>query len=157
VNDGVVGQWDLAAARPFDAQGNPVIYIPSFKVTTEGGKAKKIEAKFFFFDQSTKAFREVTDTKGLMSVVHSIGFDVSYDGAGDPGDQHMSTDSSEKSASFENGIVSAELPEELQGLYGCEDASGALCVSKIGMSYHIGPVSYRLELTKNSWLGSGGN
>ena len=155
----VVGQWDLAAGRPFDKDKDPIIYVPAFKVVTVGGVAKQIQAKFFFFDKATKAFRAVTDTKGIDALVHSIGFDLNMRGPGSAGDVHLSADSGKDgdspAATFAGGVVTANLPAENQAAYGCNESLSEKCIESLGMSYHIGSVSYRLELRKSTeWLGS---
>jgi hypothetical protein len=138
VDSDVKGFWDLAAAKPYDTDPTkPSIFVPAFKVTSENGKATKIEAKFFSYDLQTTKYVEVTDVSGLNSLVHSIGFDIAYSQASGMGDHHI------VGQLGNDGIVVAPIEPSKQGVYNCNTAG---CIERFGMSYMIGPVSYRMEL-----------
>ena len=138
VDSDVKGYWDLAAAKPYDTDPTkPNIFVPAFKVTSENGKATKIEAKFFSYDQQTSKYLEVSDVSGLNSLVHSIGFDLSYSQSSNMGDHHITGQLGS------DGIVVAPIESAYQGAYNCSSSG---CIERFGMSYYIGPVSYRMEL-----------
>ncbi|MCX6128759.1 MAG: hypothetical protein NTX25_06805 [Proteobacteria bacterium] len=140
------GRWDLSAAKPYDADGDPVIYIPAIKVVTnDAGLATSFEAKFYFYDKATKAFREVTNLKGLEGLVNGFNMDGGYSKDHDGGDLSV------EGITFESGIVKGAFTTAQQAIYPCPaDATSVQCINKLGFSYHIGAISYRMSIDKNS-------
>lgn len=139
------GRWDLSAAVPYDKDGDPIIYIPAIKVNVDNsGNATGFEAKFYFFDKATKAFREVTDISGLKNLVNGFNMDGSYNLA------HSGGDLSLGELTFADGIVSGSLDAADQAAWPCADGATTQCITRFGFSYHIGAISYRMSLDKNA-------
>ena len=139
------GRWDLSAAAPYDKDGDPVIYVPAIKVITDSaGMATGFQAKFYFYDKATKAFREALDTAGVESLVHSFNMDGGYSLT------HTGGDLSVHDITIADGIVSGALPAADQAIYPCPaDPSSVQCINKLGFSYFIGNISYRMSINPN--------
>lgn len=63
--DGQDKAWfDVQIVNPLDAGGNPLVYVPSFKVEADGnGKITSVLVKFYLWNGS--AYSQVTDPAGL--------------------------------------------------------------------------------------------
>ncbi|MGE0173139.1 MAG: hypothetical protein AB7T49_10150 [Oligoflexales bacterium] len=148
VDGDTAGSFDLASARPFDADGNPIVYVPSFKVTVDdNGKATKFEAKFLFYDKAAEEYREVEDTAAIDRMLSEVGIDLNF-GDEDKSDVHVNTDSGEdRTGTFEDGLFTYEFIDSDKVYLDCSE--NADCLTSIGMSYVIGSVSYRMELRQS--------
>lgn len=139
------GRWDLSSAAPYDSDGDPIIYIPAIKViVNDSGVATGFQAKFYFYDKTLAAFREVTDITGLKSAVNEFNMDGSYSL------NHEGGDLSIKTITFNEGIVSGDIAAADQAVWPCPaNSTSVQCISKLGFSYHIGSISYRMSLDPN--------
>jgi len=138
------GRWDLAAAAPYDKDGDPIIYIPSIKIVTDNNKATGFEVKFYFFEKGTKTFREVTDAVGLKSLVHSFNMDGSYGITRNGGDLSIES----KTIKFDGSVLKATIPVADQAVYPCSNPVGATqCHKSFGFNFHVGAISYRLSIS----------
>lgn len=142
------GTFDLKASFPLDANGKPKVYIPAFRVVTSGGIIQQVDAKFYLYDQDAATFLQVTDATALDKIVHSIGIDISYTGGAAKPDDHINAEPDATTGSvFKDGMVSFPLSAEQKTLLRGSDSAQHL--GYLGMSYGIGPNSYRMELRPN--------
>lgn len=64
-------RFDLAAIYPFGADQKPVIYLPSFKITTSGTKITKVEVKLYRYIGGV--LTEITDLTAFRRVANWFG------------------------------------------------------------------------------------
>jgi len=149
VGDQEKGRWDLAAAAPYDTDGDPVIYIPGLKVVTDAnGMATGLEIKFYFFEKSTHAYREVTDAVALKNFTHSFNCDGTYAQAHSRGDLSIESNTFK----FDGNILKAPIPPAAQAQFPCPNPVGSnQCITGLGFNYHVGAVSYRLSLSTSGF------
>ncbi len=68
-----VAHFDLATAKPVDANGKPLIYVPDLKVTTdESGKILKYEIRFNGLWDSENGFQPLQSLEALNEVVKKV-------------------------------------------------------------------------------------
>jgi hypothetical protein len=73
VNDEPTAKFDMASAHPLDADGNPTVYVPAAKVTTnDDGVITQVDLKLYLWDTATSAFVQVTDTTAFTKAVGRV-------------------------------------------------------------------------------------
>jgi hypothetical protein len=69
VADESKAHFELASSSPIDADGNPLVFIPSVKVTMADGAVSKVEVELYRYDAATSDYVKIEDLAAFKGSV----------------------------------------------------------------------------------------
>lgn len=122
------GSFDLASAKPFDADDKPRVFIPAIKMTKSGGNYTGMSVKLYSWTGSE--FEAITDFTAVQRLTRDWDFTVTTISD----NQEMGRD--DEVVFGDDGVMSVEY----------SDPASATDVRALSVSYVIGSSTFRFEI-----------
>jgi hypothetical protein len=135
--DGTEEAWfDLAAANPVNADGKPLVFMPSVKFNKVGSQITSVNVELYFWNGST--YVKVTDVEPMRKLISSVNASMSIDSGS------SSTESRVQLTINDDGSITGAFDNS-----GDQDSPNppmdAADVTSFAVYYEIGNASFRTE------------
>jgi|GEM_PF-1568278 len=146
-----VAQFNLSPATPIDADGKPLVYVPSVKLTVDSTHhIKKVEVKFLKYEDGQYAeLNGQADMDAFRKVVTQVGFGLDdQNGASSNGNQRK-----EKYGQIgfpQSGFVFSKEVTDESWLFGDQTSTSELVAGSVTVDYDMYGNRYRFDFRPNN-------